>query len=529
MSAREAWRVGSFLLPTPSSSLIACCRRCHPYQSSGAHERILGDTMDAQKVIDLPDQGATSSPAPITDWTDKDDPGNPRNFSLKRRAISTAVVTLLAFVTTISGSIYAPSHDQVSAEFHVAVEVAILPLSLFAVGMAFGPLVGAPLSETYGRKIVFVTTSPIFALFILGSGLSRSATALCACRFFAGVFASPAISNASATIIDYTAGRYRAISLSFYYSIPFMGAVFGPLLGGFLVESRGWRWTQWTTLFFIITFYIPVLFTRETYKKTVLQQRAKQLGVPGPPQPDRTLRQWTKYFLTTLVFRPVHMLVTEPIVTLVCVYNGFMFGLMYTFIIASPWIFDHYYGFNQAEQALSFLGLIAGTLIAPMPLILMDLRIYQPRLKAFRANNPDDVLFPPENRLHPAMVFGPVLPTALLIFAWTARSSIHWIVPIVFQSLGMLASVVIYSSANLFMLDSYGPLYGASAAGAAMLTRYTLSAAFPLFALQMYRGLGVGWATTLLALCTAAMAPIPWLFWRYGKTLRDKGKYETVS
>jgi len=258
----------------------------------------------------------------VVDWNGKDDPDNPRNFSLKRRIISTAAVTFLAFVSTLGGSVYAPSHEEVSRQLSVSDEIAILPLAMYNVGLAFGPLFGAPLCETFGRKVVFLTTTPLFALFILGSGFSQNAASLIVCRFFAGVFASPAISNASATIVDYTAGRYRAVSLAFYYSVPFFGAVLGPLIGGFLVELKGWRWTQWTTLFFIITFYIPVIFTKETYKKTILQRRAKRHGLTYPTT-ERTAAATIKYFTTTLFLRPIHMMVTEPIVTLVCLYNGF--------------------------------------------------------------------------------------------------------------------------------------------------------------------------------------------------------------
>lgn len=78
-------------------------------------------------------------------------------------------------------------------------------------------------------------------------------------------------------------------------------------------------------------------------------------------------------------------------------------------------------------------------------------------------------------------------------------------------------------------MDAYGPLYGASAAGAAMLSRYALSCAFPLFSLRMYKALGVGWATTILAFVTLAMAPIPWLFWWKGEMLRKRTKYDTEN
>lgn len=491
----------------------------------------VGDVVQPFQIVnEIPQRSAL-------DWNGKDDVENPRNFSLKRRIASTAAVTFLAFVSTLGGSIYAPAHEQVSARFNVPDEVAILPLALYNAGLAFGPLIGSPLCETYGRKVVFLTTTPLFALFTLGAGFSKTIASLIVCRFFAGVFASPAISNASATIVDYTAGKYRTVSLAFYYSIPFFGAVFGPLIGGFLVEYKDWRWTQWTTLFFMVTCYVPVCFTRETYKKTILQRRAKRLGLADPAtEPNRTLLQTISYFVTTLFFRPLHMLVTEPIVALVCLYNAFMFGLMYTFVVASPWVFQHYYNFSATGQSLSFLGLTTGTITAPFSLIMLDIYLFQPRLKRWRASvqtqleaGGEPPRFPPENRLFPAFIGAPLLPAALAVFAWSSRPSIHWIIPIIFQGITIHASLLIYVATSVFVLDAYGPLYGASAAGAAMLSRYTLSTAFPLFALKMYKGLGVGWATTILACCAAAMAPIPFLFWRYGEGLRSRTKYETSS
>ncbi|KAM3416506.1 hypothetical protein BST61_g8096 [Cercospora zeina] len=468
-----------------------------------------------------------ASPYPhAKDWTGPNDRDNPRDFSLPRKIFSTVAYTGLAFVSTLAASLYAAGRENVKAEFHTTEEISILPLSLYNVGMAFGPLIGSPLSETAGRRVVVLITTPLFALFILGSGFANTVVGLNVCRFFAGAVAAPAIGNASATICDYTAGRYRSVVMAFYYAIPTFGAVLGPLIGGFVVQGKGWRWTQWTTIFFIIAFYMPVLFTKETYKKTILQRRARKYNIEGPDVVQRTVWQWTRYFITVLVLRPAHMLFTETIVTLVCMYSGFLFGLLYSFVTASPWVYEHYYGFDTTGQSLSFLGLISGTLLAPIPLVLLDHYIYQPRLKVHSAANNTNGRFPPEHRLYPAIIAAPLMPVFLVLFAWTAEYRVHWACPIVFQGLAMMASVVIYAPTNLFMIDAYGPLYGASAAGAAMLSRYTLSAAFPLFSLPMFEALGVGWATTLLAGFTAVMAPIPWLFWKFGARLRMRGKYE---
>lgn len=90
----------------------------------------------------------------------------------------------------------------------------------------------------------------------------------------------------------------------------------------------------------------------------------------------------------------------------------------------------------------------------------------------------------------------------------------------------MLGSILIYVPCNFFMLDVYGAKYGASSSGASSLSRYTLSAAFPLFITQMYEKLGVAWATSVLGFMSMAMAPIPWVFYYYGPKLRARSSYE---
>jgi hypothetical protein len=55
--------------------------------------------------------------------------------------------------------------------------------------------------------------------------------------------------------------------------------------------------------------------------------------------------------------------------------------------------------------------------------------------------------------------------------------------------------------------------------------RYTLGAVFPLFAVQMYTKLGVGWATSLLGFVAVLMLPIPWIFFKYGPAIRRRSRY----
>ena len=94
------------------------------------------------------------------------------------------------------------------------------------------------------------------------------------------------------------------------------------------------------------------------------------------------------------------------------------------------------------------------------------------------------------------------LPIGIFWFAWTSRREVHWISPVLaiipfawgnlcvfvgaIASLQDSAERSSYSqcAAALYLVDTYGPLNGASALAANGLVRYGLGAAFPLFTVQ---------------------------------------------
>ncbi|KAL5342723.1 major facilitator superfamily domain-containing protein [Aspergillus crustosus] len=465
----------------------------------------------------------------LIEWDSNDDPSNPRNWSPLRKNLTTLVVTLIGFSTTFTAAIYSPGSEQVQAQFNVSRTVSLLPLSASSLGLAFGPMMSSPLSETFGRKLVYLLTLPLVNLFTIGSGSSQSIASLIVCRFIAGLFSAPGVSVAAATITDYTHPSERVIPLGIYYSVPTIGSAMGPLVGSFVVEAKSWRWTAWTPLMLAALVHPPALFIRESYKPILLRRRVEKLLPEGMlPVQRKTAMVLFKEFITSTIVRPLHMLFTEPLVGFICLYCGFQFALLYTFIVASPRVFVDVYHFSATGQGLSFLGMVGGCSIAPFVLFTVDYLVQRRALAnpnlLVRNNNTEGT--PPEDRLYTAMFGSLVLPLGLFLFAWTARPSIHWIVPIIAQGVTFLGSLLIYIPCNFYMLHVYGSKYGASASGASSLTRYTLSTAFPLFVPQMYAALGVGWATSLLGFLAMVMAPIPWAFYYLGPRLRERSAYE---
>lgn len=81
----------------------------------------------------------------------------------------------------------------------------------------------------------------------------------------------------------------------------------------------------------------------------------------------------------------------------------------------------------------------------------------------------------------------------------------------------------------MYSIDCFGPMSGASAMAANGILRYLAGAVFPLFSRQMYKSMGVGWATSLLGFVTVALMPVPWILLKYGPWLRSKSKYAEFS
>lgn len=135
------------------------------------------------------------------------------------------MLTILS--STFSATVYLPGVQDVAHDFRVSRLAAIVPFSIFVLGYAFGPIIAAPCSETFGRRLVYWTCIPCFAVFILGSGLSRNLASLIICRFLAGLFGSPGLSIGSGTVADIWKPEERTVPMAAFVAAPFVGPAIG--------------------------------------------------------------------------------------------------------------------------------------------------------------------------------------------------------------------------------------------------------------------------------------------------------------
>ncbi|KAJ5689525.1 hypothetical protein N7462_003917 [Penicillium macrosclerotiorum] len=490
-----------------------------------AHPDMAGSPPNTE--VELPDANPESgsekvmdSPKESEQWDWDSDPNNPYNWPTKRKVQQIIMLGSAAFTTSVGVSILTPAHSVFMTDFGVSSTVAILPLSLYTFALALGPVVGGPLSETIGRHPVYIGSILLGTLFTLGAGFSPTFAGLCVLRFLAGFCYAPLLTIAAGTINETFKPKARAIPTTIFILTPFLGPGLGPVIGSFVVNRKGWRWTQWTMIFFAIWTILTIGLARETYHPTLKGRLAKKRGqeLPkAPPLADRIAR-----FATITLLRPLHMMISEPIVAFICLYVACEFATLFSFFAAIPLVYAEVYHFGIEASGLVFLAIVVGCLLGAVTVLLCDILFYRPQIAKH------DGPVPPEHRLYPAMIGSIGLPIGLFWFAWTAKKSISWGSPTVAIMVFAWGNLCVFVGTIQYLVDTYTGLTVASAMSANSLARYGLAAAFPLFTVQMYTRLGIDWASSLLGFIAIALMPVPWVFYKTGKKLRSLSKYDTV-
>jgi MFS family permease len=168
-------------------------------------------------------------------------------------------------------------------------------------------MIGGPVSETYGRKPVYLYTLPIFILTTMGAALAKNVATFVVCRFLAGLAGASCLAVSAGTVADvWDMQRGGGLAAVLITQMGFSGASIAPLVGGYIIQTRDdWRWTMWAVLMMTAPLLVAALCSKETSKKQILKHDTKE-GVGLSPKQQLQLG--------VILLRPFIMLFTEPIV-----------------------------------------------------------------------------------------------------------------------------------------------------------------------------------------------------------------------
>lgn len=297
-------------------------------QSHGSHIT----TIDVEKDALPKDTKVTDHDPNIVWWDGENDPENPYNWPRWRRVTICVLISLLTFVTPLASSIFAPGVPQLMEDFRSdSQELAAFVVSVYVLGFAFGPLFIAPLSEIYGRTIVYHACNVGFVAFLIACALAPTLNTLIVFRFFSGVFGSCPLTNGGGSISDMFRQEKRAVAMSAFSIGPLLGPIIGPVAGGFLAAAKGWRWVFWVLAIFAgFVAVLMLVLLRETYAPIILQRRVNRLRKETGNQLLRSKLDVglspVDFFKRSIV-RPMKMLTRSPITAIFAFYMAVVSSL----------------------------------------------------------------------------------------------------------------------------------------------------------------------------------------------------------
>lgn len=253
----------------------------------------------------------------------------------RKALIPPIILGVLAFVSAVeplSVNMYLSGLPQLGRDLDLTQAGAQLTLTFFLAGMAIGQLVTGPLSDTRGRRGLFVGGTLLLVLATAASALAPVGWVIFTARFVMGLAAGTAVVLARAVAGDMARGPELARVFSLLMLLGGVAPVMGPVLGGLIVDGVGWRGVFWLLVVlnliaaFAVWRFVPESLPAEKRTSGGMAPLMRAIG---------TLLRDRAYVGFTLGFI-------------------FSFSTMFAYVAASPFILQDHYGFTPVQFSFIF-------------------------------------------------------------------------------------------------------------------------------------------------------------------------------
>ena len=419
-----------------------------------------------------------------------------------------------------------PAVPQILHEFNSNDHLySVILVSIWEIGEGIGPFIIAPLSEVHGRLPVYHVANTLFLVFAVASALSPNLSMLVAFRFLNGLSVA-SLSLGPAIVGDMFKKEERGSAMAVLYLGPLIGPVTAPIIGGFLAQAKGWRWTFWLIAISVGAVQTPsLILMRESYKNKIL--RAKLLNL----RRDKGLRDDKSVIFKRAIVRPIRFLMFSPVVMCLSLYSALIYGYLYIILTTITTVFESNYGFQESTSGLVYLGIGEATNpVHPWSTgngpngdsgVGMVIGIILCGFTSDWYIKKKGPAATPEHRLPPMVLGGIVIPVGLFVYGWTARYKIQWMGPLTGTGLIGFGLFVTMIPTESYLVDAF-TLHAASAVAATTILRNFLGAVIPLAGPPLYDRFGLGWGNSLLGFIALLFVPIPVILMRYGSMIRER-------
>lgn len=151
----------------------------------------------------------------IVDLQGENDPIDPQNWPLLKRARTMVILSMLVFTQAWAGACDSLGNSKASAQYHASPVAEDLSTAIYLFGIGSGCLFVGPLSQTVGRNPVYLGLTLVYLFFILGTALSKNYASQVVCRYLAGLASSAVLGINGASVGD----MFRPVERALWFPV----------------------------------------------------------------------------------------------------------------------------------------------------------------------------------------------------------------------------------------------------------------------------------------------------------------------
>ncbi|MEH7276779.1 MFS transporter [Neobacillus vireti] len=178
--------------------------------------------------------------------------------------IVTITVLMTFYFDIFVGSIHGVSTPSIIADLG-GMQFYAMTITTYMLGGSIGRVISGKLGDLYGRKRIYLISLAVFAFGLILTGSAHSISVLIAYKLVLGIAGGFLFATVFAVIADLYVSVTRVKILGYLSAMLGVTYITGPLLGGFIVDTIGWRWLYYFPLpfmlivFFVVNHYMPTV------------------------------------------------------------------------------------------------------------------------------------------------------------------------------------------------------------------------------------------------------------------------------
>lgn len=263
-------------------------------------------------------------------------------ISHRRRVLYIILLGALTALGPFTIDLYLPAFPLLESDFRTTSAAIQLTLTGTMIGFSVGQLVVGPLSDKVGRRIPLITVTALHVLASMAAAVAPDLLLLGGARVIMGIGAAAGGVVAMAVVRDLFGGRRLVVMLSRLALVTGVAPVAAPLIGSWLLGVVPWR-----GIFVVLAAYGAVMFVAALVfiPETLPKERRHERG-------------------STTIWQRYRSVLSDRVFLGVLVIGGMTFSGLFSYLSASPFLFQETHGLNAQQYGWLFatnsVGVVLG-------------------------------------------------------------------------------------------------------------------------------------------------------------------------